>query len=313
MSLDVGGEDTGGRVSRAGTDIAAFEDPHARPAARELTPDRAADNPGADDNDILSPPHSADDTRPAGDRGASGTGLELSSHIHMPRIRRRCPSGMVQHVLSRGNDRKRIFRKREDYWAFLRLLAEAQARVALPVLAYCLMPNHFHLVVQPESAAALSAYMQWLLSTHVRRYHQHYGSTGTGHLYQGRFKSFLVQPGQHLLHVLRYVEGNALRAHLVLRAEDWTWSSLKTTRSDCRPMLSASPTERPAGWCDYVNRDIALEELLAVRHSVVRGAPFGDAEWTNQVASAYGLRSTLRPLGRPKAQKGDSPPFAAVS
>ena len=220
---------------------------------------------------------------------------------------------MVQHVLSRGNDRKRIFRKREDYWAFLRLMAEAQTHVKLPLIAYCLMPNHVHFVVQPDSAAALSAYMQWLLGTHVRRYHQHYGSTGTGHLYQGRFKNFLVQPGQHLLNVLRYVEANALRANLVHRAEDWTWSSLKTNPSEWRPALSVSPTGRPSGWCDWVNGDIGLEELLTVRQSVVRGAPYGDVEWTHQMAKTYGLASTLRPLGRPKTQKGDSPPFAAVS
>src|SRR5688572_296778 len=215
----------------------------------------------------------------------------------MPRRRRCCPPGAVQHVLSRGNDRKRIFHKRADYWAFLRLMAEAQTCVPLPVLAYCVMPNHFHLVVQPDAAGALSAYMHWLLSTHVRRYHQHYGSTGTGHLFQGRYKNFLVQPGQHLLNVLRYVEANALRANLVRRAEDWTWSSLATTHPDFRPTLSPWPTERPAEWRGYVNGELALEDLLSVRRSVVRGAPYGDDQWTSQMAVAHGLESTRRRTG----------------
>lgn len=231
----------------------------------------------------------------------------------MPRIPRCCPAGMVQHVLTRGNDRKRIFRKRGDYWAFLRLMAEAQTHVECPLIAYCMMPNHVHFVMRPGSDDAVSAYMHWLLTTHVRRYHQHYGSTGTGHLYQGRYKNFLVQPGRHLVNVLGYVEGNAFRSNLVHRAEDWTWSSLRDNRGDWRPTLSASPTERPSGWCDYVNGDLSLGELLSLRRSVVRGAPYGDDEWVNEMAIAHRLTSTLRPLGRPKLQKGDSPPFPEVS
>jgi putative transposase len=220
---------------------------------------------------------------------------------------------MVQHVLTRGNDRKRIFHKRGDYWAFLRLMAEAQTHVNLPLLAYSAMPNHVHFVVRPNSDDEISAYMHWLLTTHVRRYHQHYGSTGTGHLYQGRFKNFLVQPGLHLINVLRYVEGNALRSNLVYRAEDWTWSSLNDDRSDWRPALCTSGAERPSGWCDYVNGDLPLGDLLALRRSLVRGAPYGEDEWVREMATAHRLTSTLRPLGRPKLQKGDSPPFPEVS
>ena len=214
---------------------------------------------------------------------------------------------MVQHVLSRGNDRKRIFQKREDYWAFLRLMAEAQPRFGLCVLAYCLMPNHFHLVVLPHSDVAISEYMHWLLTTHVRRYHRHYGTTGNGHLYQDRFKNLFVQPGAHLLRVLRYVEANAVRASLVLRAEDWTWSSLKSNRQSSRPVLSASPTERPEGWIDYVNEAIGLEDLFALRRAVARDAPYGDTEWVDQTARKHGLQSTLRAPGRPKAEIGTVP------
>jgi putative transposase len=214
---------------------------------------------------------------------------------------------MVQHVLSRGNDRKRIFLKREDYWAFLRLLVEAQNRYGLALLAYCLMPNHFHLVVRPESDVAISEYMHWLLSTHVRRYHRHYGTTGNGHLYQERYKNFLVQPGAHLLRVLRYVEANAVRASLVLRAEDWTWSSLQTNTSDSRPMLSPSPIERPPDWVDYVNQAVSLEELFEMRRSVVRDAPYGDPEWATAVAREYNVESTIRLPGRPRWKTGTVP------
>jgi putative transposase len=208
---------------------------------------------------------------------------------------------MVQHVLSRGNDRKKIFLKREDYWAFLRLMFEAQIQLGMSILAYCLMPNHFHLIVRPESDVAISEYMHWLLTTHVRRYHGHYGTTGTGHVYQGRYKNFLVQPGAHLLRVLRYVEANAVRASLVLRAEDWTWSSLQSTGGDSRPILSPSPIARPPDWLDYVNEAVSLDELFEMRRSVIRDAPYGDAEWTAAVAREHHLESTLRRPGRPKS------------
>ena len=91
------------------------------------------------------------------------------------------------------------------------------------LLAWCLMPNHFHLVLWPHGDGDLSRWMQWLLTSHVRRYHRHYH--GSGHVWQGRFKAFPIEEDEHLWTVLRYVERNALRANLVRRAEDWPWSS----------------------------------------------------------------------------------------
>jgi putative transposase len=218
----------------------------------------------------------------------------------MPRIRRACPPGAALHVLNRGNNRRTIFHKRGDYRAFLRLMAEAQRRVAMPVLAYCLMPNHFHFVVVPESAVALSAYMRWLMNAHVRQYHQHYETCGTGHIYQGRYKSFPIQAEHHLLTVWRYVEANALRANLVRRAEHWPWSSVSATGGIERPALGDSPIARPSPWLDWVNEGLACEELTVVRQSVRRGAPYGEDDWRDRVAKAHGLEFTLRNPGRPR-------------
>lgn len=94
--------------------------------------------------------------------------------------------------------------------AFLRLLAEAGERVPIRLLAYCLMPNHFHLVLWPREDEELSRYMQWLMTSHVRRHHRHYGTNG--HIWQGRFKAFPIEQDEHLLAVLRYVERNPVRA-----------------------------------------------------------------------------------------------------
>ena len=144
-----------------------------------------------------------------------------------PRTARAVEGGLIYHVLNRGNGRTRLFRKPADYDAFLVVLAQALARFpGVELLAFCLMPNHWHLVLRPRRAADLARFMSWLCVTHVRRHHQHHGTRGGGHLYQGRFKSFPVQDDPHLLTLLRYVESNAVRARLVRDARRWRWRAL---------------------------------------------------------------------------------------
>ena len=217
----------------------------------------------------------------------------------MPRTARVTPGGLCYHVLNRGNARAEVFHKPADYAAFLDLVGRATRRLPMPVLAYCLMPNHFHLVLWPNQDRDLSRWMQWLMTAHVRRYHSHYRSNG--HLWQGRFKAFPIQSDQHLLAVLRYVERNPLRANLVARAEDWAWSSLKWWRAQARPLfLAEGPLPRPDDWPQRVNRPENAAELEALRLSAVRGAPFGDPQWRARTATRLGLQATLRPRGRPR-------------
>src|SRR3989304_5491880 len=144
----------------------------------------------------------------------------------MGRPLRPASGGVVYHVLNRANARARIFDHDADYAAFLRIGAEAVRRVRVHVLAYCIMPNHWHLIVRPREDGDLSRFTGWLTLTHTQRWHAHRHTTGTGHLYQGRFKSFPVQTDEHFLMLCRYVERNPLRANLVERAEQWPWSSL---------------------------------------------------------------------------------------
>jgi REP element-mobilizing transposase RayT len=155
----------------------------------------------------------------------------------MPRPLRIVPGGFVYHVLNRANGRRRIFDRDEDYRAFERVLAEIQGRIPMRVLAWCLMPNHWHLVLWPARDGDLSDYMRLVTLTHTQRWHAYRATTGSGHLYQGRFKSFVVQDDTHFLTVCRYVEGNALRAKLVTRAEDWRW---------CRSVARAAPASKSA-------------------------------------------------------------------
>src|SRR5437588_5755655 len=214
--------------------------------------------------------------------------------------------GYVYHVLNRGNGRSTLFYKDGDYEAFERILAEALEHVpGMRLLSYTLMPNHWHLVVWPRGDGELSDFGHWLTLTHTQRWHAHYHDVGTGHLYQGRFKSFPVAADEHFLRLCRYAERNALRAGLVKRAEDWRWSSLWGREQESElvlPLLSEWPVARPREWRAHVNEPQTEGELESIRRSVQRGQPLGAPIWTKRVAARLGLQSTLRPIGRPKKQ-----------
>jgi putative transposase len=143
----------------------------------------------------------------------------------MPRTARAIEAGKIYHVLNRGNGRMRLFHKEADYAAFIKVLGQGLERYPVDLLSYCLMPNHWHLVLRPRRGESLGRLIAWVGVTHVRRHHSHYHSTGGGHLYQGRFKSFPVQDDGHFLTLCRYVESNAQRAKLVERAIDWPWAA----------------------------------------------------------------------------------------
>jgi putative transposase len=195
-----------------------------------------------------------------------------------------------------------IFEKTGDFLAFLKLLEEGRRRTGMRILGYCLMNNHWHLVLWPRRADDLSKFVQWVSTTHVRRWREHRKTVGEGHLYQGRFKSFPVESDHHLLTVLRYVEANPLRASLVKRAEAWRWSSL--ARNEAPPVeLSPWPVERPDDWVDLVNVRAAEPETARMRRCVNRGQPCGEPGWVRRIARRLGLESTLRDPWRPKADK----------
>jgi putative transposase len=227
----------------------------------------------------------------------------------MPRRLRAAAGGYVYHVINRAARRAALFRKDGDYSAFEAILGEAPEFQPMRLLAYCLMPNHWHLVLWPRHDGELSTYLRWITVTHTQRYHAHYHTAGTGPLYQGRFKSFPVQAGKHFRTVSRYVERNALRAGLVRRAEDWRWSSLgRFERGIATPWLSDWPDGgRPELrlWLPEVNRAETEAEKLALWRSVDRGSPFGEEAWMERTAARLGLESSLRPRGRPRKAAED--------
>jgi len=213
-----------------------------------------------------------------------------------------------------------MFRKDADFEAFERVLEEAVMRAegSVSLLAYCVMGNHWHLVIRTHADRAMGQMMRWLTTTHAGRYRVSHGQEGIGHLYQGRYKSLLIEDDAHLLTVCRYVERNAARAGFVERSEDWRWSSLWRWRfadEEAQALLSPWPVSatgvrdksrfnRPKQWLRTVNTPLSEPELAALRLAIARGRPYGGDAWVARMVKRHGLESTMRSPGRPRKAAG---------
>jgi putative transposase len=225
-------------------------------------------------------------------------GSSFASAEGMPRRARAGTAGMSFHVINRGVRRARLFDHEGDYRAFVTVMQATLERVRIRLFAFCIMPNHFHLLCSPTHDGQLSEFMRLMTGTHSKRWHAARGTSGTGCVYQGRFKAFPVQTDRHFLTVGRYVERNALRARLVDRAEEWPWSSLSSHPGHGRPRLTCEwPVVPPGDWLNLVNG--VETHIDAVRLAVKRSRPYGDDDWVNHTAANLQLQPTLNPIGRP--------------
>jgi putative transposase len=217
----------------------------------------------------------------------------------MPRTSRAAVGGVVYHVLNRGNGRMDIFKKPDDYPAFLQILCDGKQRADVELFGFCLMSNHWHLVLRPKSDGDLAAYLSWVTNTHVKRYRAHYRRT-SGHVYQGRYKSFPVEEDAYFLTLMRYVEANPVPAKMVLRAEQWRWSSLGRKSQWSSKLLDRWPVDRPRNWSALVNQPPRDAERQRVIDSMERGRPLGSDAWVMRTARKLGLQYTINPRGRPR-------------
>ena len=221
----------------------------------------------------------------------------------MPRQARRAPGGVIFHVLNRAAGRGELFSDDGDYAAFVRVLARTVDATSMRVCAFCLMPNHWHLVLWPKRDGELARFMQKLTITHVRRWVEYRKRVGYGAVYQGRYKSFPMQDDAHFTKVVRYVERNPLRANLVGRAQAWRWSSLGQKATEKTPLIPLAhwPVRRRADWIGWVNAPQTSAEEAAVLHCLRHGRPYGSEDWTKKIESRLKL-PPLRKRGRPRKQ-----------
>lgn len=233
----------------------------------------------------------------------------------MPRPLRPIDDRLVYHVVNRGNNRAPVFFDDQDYAAFLKAVADLRQRRPFEFYGYCLMPNHVHLLIRPLETP-ISRIMQSLLVSHTQRYHRcHHGG---GHVWQGRFKSPVIQDDDHLLTVLRYIEANPLRAGMVEAAGDYRWSSFPAhglghpdpllDPITVYESLAKTPATRRRRWSALVHQTPSDEELAALRRSTQTGLPYGHPAWVEQLGHRLGLDLTVRPHGRPRKTPASAEP-----
>lgn len=221
----------------------------------------------------------------------------------MPRMSRVAIGDTVYHVINRANGRARIFNSDKDYAHFESLLLEAVELIGMRLLAYTIMPNHFHLVLYPLHDKDMSEFMRWLTTTHVRQRRVLTKSIGHGHLYQGTYKSFPIEADHHLTTVIRYVEQNPLRAKLVKRAELWPWGSLHRRmrgNKEDKKLLAKLPTKLPTNYLVSVNTIFRDDALHTLRYTIKKNAPFGSDTWVDMMVQKHDMHQTQREGGRPK-------------
>jgi putative transposase len=145
--------------------------------------------------------------------------------------------------------------------------------------------------------------MHWLSTAHTRRVHVETKTIGSGHLYQGRYKSFFVETDTYLLALIKYVERNPVRAKLVRQCENWQWGStwrrIKGSPKQ-QKLLDPSPTPLPHGYLKWINTADKAGDLTEIRNAVNRGVPFGGEKWVEQMVTKHHLEATMRAQGRPR-------------
>ncbi len=227
--------------------------------------------------------------------------------MFMPRVKRITKGGIAYHVLNRANGRLRIFKRDLDFIAFENILAEGIARFGMRLCGYCIMSNHWHLLLWPPADDTMVNFMRWITLTHTQRWHAAHGTTGIGHVYQGPYKSFPIQSNWRYLKAMQYIEANPIRAGLIDNAADWQWSSFihRVGAGIAKPFkLDPGPVSLSQNWSQLVNQPLEQDHTDELENCVNRGCPYGQKEWVTEIVEQFNLQSTLRSRGRPRKFKG---------
>jgi len=183
---------------------------------------------------------------------------------HMPRTARELHPDGFYHIVNRGNNQQPIFRKDLDYHVFLSLLMESKQRNPVPVFGYCLMPNHFHLLLRVNEQSNIPRFIHWAMTCFAGYSHRQHQTSG--HLWQARYKSFPVDNERYLVAALRYIEGNPVRAELVPSCIDWPWSSARAhLESRYAEFVEPPPILLPRDWVKFVDTPLTVNEMKIMK------------------------------------------------
>jgi putative transposase len=227
-------------------------------------------------------------------------------------------TGLPHHVILRGNNRQQVFVDREDREFFLAQLAELAQREKVQVHAYVLMDNHLHLLLTPQQEGALSRLMQSLGRNYVRRFNQRHGRTGT--LWEGRYRSTVIESERYLLACMVYIDLNPVRAGMVLAADQYGWSSHAHyigRRNDKwlapHPLvwsLGNTPFAREAAYADLVRQGLGRRQQQELSESAIQGWPLGGPGFLDRLRGQTGRRLEKGQAGRPRKVVGTAGPAA---
>ncbi len=203
-------------------------------------------------------------------------------------------SGLNVHLFNRRVDKQQMFFSDEDYGEFIDLIEEVRVRVNIEILEWCLMPNHWHMDVEPEGKGDLPRFVELLCGTHAKRWRKRHDNVGQGSLYQRGYKAIPVQGGEHLERLLHYIQWNPVKAKLCLHPVEWRWGS---ARRQLDPRVGQRPRLKRLGLTPI--EPMSFDAMQIVTESMRRCSPLGDAGWAADVARRLGLTHTLRPTHRP--------------
>lgn len=204
----------------------------------------------------------------------------------MPRAARYSPPDSVHHVINRGNDRRCLFASPGDFAEFLDLIAWAKGQCPIRVVSYCLMPNHWHMVLWPEQPKAVTAFLHRLSTTHSIRWRKSTDTVGQGHVYQHRYHAFLIESETYYFRALKYVEANPARAGLVTSASQWAWSSLAERLGIDRGILDPGPLPLPENWPEQVDEVMKPADLEDIHSRLRKRSPIATRQKRRLVETA---------------------------
>ena len=222
----------------------------------------------------------------------------------MARRKRACPAGIAQHLIQRGNNRQPCFGGTEDFAAYAHWLREASERFDVAVHAWVFMTNHVHLLATPQCPHGISRMMQHLGRLYVRYFNRKRGRSGT--LWEGRFKSCLVQDSEYLLHCYRYIELNPVRAGMVADPGEYRWSSYRVNALGvasglCTPhpeyLALGKGSDRLAAYRGLFRADLDEEPIADIRRVTERGLALGDEPFVREMEPRTGTRLRLQRPG----------------